>query len=89
MDLSQPDEFSLVTQSKFLVVGPETITIMDRLHRVIRVDETVAVDAWEWQTVNRYWLDADTGFVWRSEQRFCKQIPMITLEVLKAPERKV
>ncbi len=89
MDLSEPDEYSLVTQSKFLVVGPETITIMDRLHRVIRVDESVAVNAWEWETVNRYWLDAETLFVWRSEQRFCKQLPMITLEVLKAPERKV
>ena len=46
----------------------ETITILGRGLNTMRVDETCRAGSPSWNFTNSYWVDADTGFVWRSVQ---------------------
>jgi hypothetical protein len=77
------EERALAVESRFRLNGPETISILGQPHAVRRVDEYADVRRWRWQTRNTYWIDAQTGRIWRSIQQFCPEVPPIELELLK------
>jgi hypothetical protein len=63
----------------------ETITVYERRHATIRIDETCSSEVIDargatFTIENRYWHDPGTGTIWRSEQWISPKIGNILLE---------
>lgn len=83
IDLGHADEHGIIVESHFSAGPDETIVIQGRQHATRRIDEVATMRTWRWETRNSFWLDQQTGQVWRSVQQYCPEIPPIQLEVLK------
>jgi len=83
VDLGTPLKYGIPIESFFTVQRRETITILDRQHDTLLVTEANDARTVRWSFVNQYWLDFDTGYVWRSVQHFAPEMPAVTLEVYK------
>lgn len=86
IDLQHPDAANLSYQSRFSEIGPEKITILEHEYSTVHIEESVQASAGGWSCQNHYWLDSETGFVWRSNQQYCGEVPPIRFEVLKPPD---
>lgn len=80
-----PADNVLPVDVEYFSEGSEEIEILERRHATVRVREKISVAAWNWRADNTYWADSATGFVWRSEQRFCPELAALEMEVLKPP----
>jgi hypothetical protein len=85
IDLKHADENAVAVESRFEPVGDETLVILGRERATRRIDEVANVPAWRWKTRNSFWVDAQSGRVWRSVQQYCPEMPAITMELLKPP----
>jgi hypothetical protein len=83
IDLRHEDEKAIAIESRFELVRDETIVIQGREHLTHRIDERADMRDWRWQVRNSFWVDAQSGLVRRSVQRYCPEMPPIELEVLK------
>ncbi len=83
IDLRPNDDFSVPVESTFETKGDETISILGRSHSCMLVSEHVRVRKWRWSTDNLFWIDKESGRVWRSRQQFSPDTPTLTLELLK------
>jgi len=83
IDLRDPVLFSVPVNSKLHAVGTEDIRILDNTRHTVHVREEVNVPQWRWTTHNDYWIGIDDGRVWRSDTRYCPEVPAIRLELLK------
>jgi hypothetical protein len=63
----------------------QTITILAAAIPVIRVDETCQSRAPQWSFTDSYWLDATSGFVWKSIQHLHPAGSAIEIEILRPP----
>lgn len=59
----------------------ETIEIVELTFDVVRVSEICTNQAR--QVVNTYWVEADSGFIWRSEQWLGPQTGRITVDIIR------
>lgn len=62
------------------VGAPTEIVIFGKPHAVVEIEEPCRTPRHAF--VNRYWVDADSGFVWRSEQWAGPAFGSLTLEVV-------
>jgi hypothetical protein len=83
IDLGHADEHGIAVESRFEAGKDETIVIQGREHVTRRIDEIAIMRAWRWETRNSFWIDPQSGRVWRSLQQYCPEMPPIELEVLK------
>lgn len=83
IDIRPRDDFSVPVGSRFEKLGEETLTVLGAEHRVVKLRERVTVAKWRWSTDNLFWVDPDSGRVWKSRQQFCPDVPAITFELLK------
>lgn len=83
IDLRHADENNIAVESHFSMGPDETIVIQGREHATRRIDEVAIMRAWRWEARNSFWIDAQSGRVWRSVQQYCPEMPPIELEVLK------
>jgi len=83
IDLGHADEHSIAVESRFEAGKDETIVIQGREHVTRRIDEIAIMRAWRWEARNSFWLDPQSGRVWRSVQQYCPEMAPIELEVLK------
>jgi hypothetical protein len=83
VDINRSNERSLAVESSFVLRGEETIEILGKKHLTQRIDETAVVQDWRWEARNSFWVDPQTGRVWRSTQQYCPEIAPLTLELLK------
>ncbi len=63
--------------------GTDTITILGIERDLLRVTERCKARRIHWRFTNTYWVDADTGRVWRSRQHLHPAIPALTVDVLR------
>lgn len=77
------DQTRVPVESTLSLEGEETIEILDRSYRTIRVREDLSVAAWRWRSTNRFWLSTRSPLAWRSVQQFHPDQPAIEIEVLK------
>ena len=70
--------------SRFDLVGEERLIILDLAFDCVLVRESGRSLDHNWQFENRYWAEASTGFVWKSMQSVTRDLPPISIEVLKA-----
>jgi len=85
VDLKHADEKAIAVESRFDLVGEETLMILGRERLTRRIDEVASMPAWRWKTRNSYWVDAQGGRVWRAVQQYCPEMPAIHMELLKPP----
>lgn len=80
-----PYDFEVPVDFEYRPEGNDEIEILERRHATLRVREQIRVEAWNWRTTNFYWVDAATGMVWKSRQRYCPDVAALEIEVLKPP----
>jgi hypothetical protein len=59
----------------------ERIEIVELTYDLMRVNE-VCRNA-EREIINTYWVDAQTGFIWKSEQWLGPRIGHVTIEIIR------
>ncbi len=81
-----PDEgrYSVSISCRTVKRGREAITILGKALDTVRAEESC--DSGNWSFQNNYWLDAQTGFVWRSVQHLTPKGEMVEIEVLRPQE---
>ena len=65
--------------------GVEQITILNYARELVLIEETIQNDYLNWKTTNKFWVDKDSGFVWKSIQTYAPNLPNFKLEVTKRP----
>ena len=65
--------------------GVEPIKILDYKRELILIEETIENDYLNWKTTNKFWVDKDSGFVWKSIQTYAPNLPDFKIEVTKRP----
>jgi hypothetical protein len=65
--------------------GSQLISILGTNLVTTRVDETCQSANPRWSFTDNYWLDADTGFVWRSTQHLHPAGSTVQIDILRPP----
>lgn len=63
----------------------EKVRILNYERDLILIEELIENDYLNWKTTNKFWVDQESGFVWKSEQTYAPNIPKFNLEVTKRP----
>ncbi len=83
VDIDRGDWFGLVVQGRMRVRGVEDIEIFGTRHTVLRVDEQCRARDADWTFTNTFWIDPDSGQIWRSRQHVDPETPPLEMWVLK------
>ena len=67
------------------VLGNKKINILQEERNLILVEERLVSKQVNWKRTNKFWVDPETYFVWKSEQNISPKLPMLSLEVTKKP----
>ena len=63
----------------------EDIEILGKVRSLVLVEELVTSKEINWTKKNKYWIDPDTFFVWKSIQYISPKLPKFVFEVTKKP----
>jgi hypothetical protein len=85
IDLKHADEKAIAVESRYELGGDEVVTVLGQEHVTRRIDEVAVMPAWRWKTRNSFWLDPQSGRVWRSLQCYCPEMPPMEMVLLKPP----
>ena len=66
-------------------VGRQKIAILGQAITTVRVDERCRSDRLDWSFVDSFWVDADSGLVWRSRQTIHPKGGIVELDTLRPP----
>lgn len=67
--LDLPDyRYGVLATSELVPAGLHDVSILDTVHRLLRIDEHLRAPSIDFVADNAYWVDPDTGFVWKSRQ---------------------
>ena len=66
--------------------GTEMVTVLGSALLARRVDESCESNRPRWSFTDRYWVDADSGFVWQSLQHLHPSGPILHVKILRPPE---
>jgi len=69
--------------SNFSYQGSKIVNIVDIDFNTILVKETCSAKNLNWKFENLFWVDPDTGMVWKSIQHVSREFAPIIMEVLK------
>jgi hypothetical protein len=82
-DFTDIHKFQVSIAASFTVQQEETITILETDMKTIRVVEKCHCEALDWSFENYYWINADSGFVWRTVQNVHPNLEPFTVEILR------
>ncbi|MDA1088678.1 MAG: YjbF family lipoprotein [Verrucomicrobia bacterium] len=83
IDLRPQNMFGITVQATIVVEGTRQIEIADRRYNTIQIRELASVELLDWEFENLFWVDTETGFVWKSVQYITPELPPIEMEILK------
>ena len=83
IDLQARFRYGTPILSSFRLEGPEEITILERRYNTVRVVEKNHCPLLDWTFENTWWVDATTGFVWKSLQWVTPDMPVFEVAALK------
>ncbi len=66
--------------------GRQITSILGVAMSTVRIDETCSSNTPRWAFTDSYWIDADTGFAWRSVQHLHPLRVAVEIEILRPPE---
>lgn len=85
LSLSKPRVNSLTIKVKKNIIGQKVIYILGKEFKTLLIEETITNDYIGWRYNNYFWVDEETGFVWKSIQQIAPNLPAIKIEILKKP----
>ena len=85
LDLRDVNRFGISVQSTFTPIGETKVSILDANLEVIEVHEDCRCNDLDWNFQNIFWVDVNSGFVWRSVQNIHPNLGALTIEVLRPP----
>ena len=77
--------YSLPINCHAAMQGREAITILDNRLDTIRVDESCVSEKLNWSFTDSFWIDPDSGLVWRSRQHIHPKGETLDTEILRPP----
>lgn len=83
IDLMPDYRYGIPVKSKFEIMAEEKIEILELSFDTILVHETCQAPLLDWEFENRYWVDRQSGFIWKSLQHLAPRIPPISIEIFK------
>ncbi|MDC0980028.1 YjbF family lipoprotein [bacterium] len=81
----EPLLYNLKVEVSLSVKESEDIEILGEVRSLILVEELVTSKKINWTKKNKYWVDPDTFFVWKSIQYISPKLPRVDFEVTKKP----
>ncbi len=80
--LDLPDyRYGVTATSTLTPEGLHDVTILDRTHRLLQVNERIRAPAVDFAADNRYWVDPSDGFVWKSRQTIPGGLTLTLIEL--------
>ncbi|WP_426204045.1 YjbF family lipoprotein [Pseudomonas sp. TWP3-1] len=86
IDLYQGQQVGVQLNSRFSRQSLETLEILNKEYRVLRVDEQIDAPAIGLSATNRYWVDPVDGFILQSEQQLTAQLRVRIVQL--TPDRR-
>lgn len=83
IDFKLGNRFGISVESTMTPAGRERIQILEKHYDTLVIKEKNKIDQLDWSHVNTFWVDAHTGFIWRSIQHYSPDLPPIEIDVLK------
>ena len=83
VDLRPGNRVGVLINSTFRVDGRATIEIVESTFETVRITEINRARGLDWGFENTYWVDPESGFVWKSVQSFAPGLPPARIEVLR------
>ncbi len=83
VDIDLGNSYGIEISSTYRVLGSERISILERDYDVLLVEERARALNYGWSFENRFWVDANSGFVWKSRQTVARSFGPVELEILK------
>jgi hypothetical protein len=81
----KPTLNNLKVEISLKVIRNQKITIFQEEKTLVLVEERLTNKQINWKRTNRFWVDPNDFFVWKSEQNISPKLPMLTLEITKKP----
>ena len=85
ISLENPQVRGLNIKVSTKIEKEEIIEILGREYEVVVIKEVVENEIIDWRHENFFWVDKESGFVWKSLQQIAPNVPPISLEITKAP----
>lgn len=85
VDRSQGDWYGLPVECRYELGGRERIDLQGAVHDTRHVIEQCRADLVGWRFTNEFWIDEDTGFVWKSIQHLSPDYRPIELWMVRPP----
>ena len=83
IDLRPQNLFGIPVLTTLIVEGPRPIEISGQHYSTIQIREPASIELFDWEFENLVWVDAQTGFVWKSLQYISPDLPPVEMEILK------
>ena len=81
----KPTLNNLRVQIKVKVSGLEKISILGQERSLILIDENLFSESINWKASNKYWVDPETNFIWKSVQSISPKLPPLEIMITKKP----
>ena len=65
--------------------GIQEIEILGERKKLILIEESISGELIRWNEKNKFWVDPDDYFVWKSIQYISPKLPKFTIQVTKRP----
>jgi len=85
LDFPDLTRFGIAISGTFTAAGPETIEILGQPLETIAMVEDCVCEDFGWHFQNKYWVDKDSKFVWRSEQYTHPKLDALKIEIFRPP----
>lgn len=84
-DFADQNLYGVRVSCQAKLAGRQNIRILGQIIVTSRVDETCSSRNPDWSFTNSFWVDQDSGFVWRSRQHVHPKGGPVEIEILRPP----
>jgi len=85
IDLRDIHKFAIEITSQFELIGNQKINVLGTDLETVAYKESCVADQLDWTFQNSFWIDSDSGLVWKSIQYVHPNLDPITIETLRPP----
>lgn len=86
MDFRDIKKFAARVRGQFELKEESSVTILGAQISTLTLSERCHCDDFDWDFENLFWIDRQTGFVWRSIQCVHPNLAPLTVEIFRPPE---
>lgn len=84
-DFSDLGLYGVRVSCRATLAGRQNIKILGQVIATVRVDETCNSRNPDWSFTDSFWVDKDSGFVWRSRQHVHPKGALVETEIFRPP----